>query len=109
MGIAETAALFTSAALEERELTLADGTAVRWHFAKVPSIEWSQYQFAIAGGDEGTRARASLRLVMLSLREPDGRQALNWEQVQRLDPGVAQQLMRAAGEVCRPKDHPGKA
>lgn len=110
MAIADTAALFTSTALAEREITLTDGSVVHWHFAKLPAAEWVQYQFAMAtGADEGVRARASLRLVMLSLREPGGKPALTLEQVGKIDPAVVQQLIKAAVDVCRPAPDAGNS
>lgn len=109
MAVASLAGLFISSALIEREVIMADGSTALLHFAKAPAVEWSAYQFALAmGEDEATRARASLRLVMVCLREPDGKQALTYEQVLSLDPGVAQRLIVAAAEVSRPAADAGK-
>ena len=110
MVVAALAGLFISPALTEREITLADGSTALLHFAKAPAAEWSAYQFALAiGADDAARARAALRLVMVSLREPDGKPALSWDQVNALDPGVAQRLIIAATEVSRPPADAGKA
>lgn len=109
MGLASNSALFASSALAEREVTMPDGTVLIVHFGKVSGMEWSQFQFAMGMGDEEARARASCRLVMLSLREPDGKQALTWEQAKLLEAGVVQQMMRHAADLNRPTQNPGKA
>jgi hypothetical protein len=103
------ATLRVSAALVEKTVTTADGTEHTLHFAKVSALEWTQHQFAMAGGDQTDRARSSMRLLMLSLRDPDGSQALQWDDVVMLDPGVAQQCISHAIEVCRPSEKAGKA
>lgn len=110
MAVAALAGLFISPALIEREVLLADGSKARLHFAKASAAEWSAYQFAIAlGADDAVRARAALRLIMVSLREPDGTPALSWDQVNALDPGVAQRLILAASEISRPPADAGNA
>lgn len=110
MAVAALAGLFISPQLVERDVMLSDGSVAPLHFAKATAAEWSAYQFALAiGADDAARARAALRLVMVCLREPDGKQALNWEQVSALDPGVAQRLILVAAEMSRPPADAGNA
>lgn len=99
--------IFVSAELHEREITLPDGSAAKFHFRKVSAIDWNQYQMALSSDDGDVKAEALIRLVMHSLCEPDGKRALTWEQATRLDPDVCRQMWKEAQSVCAPSK--GKA
>lgn len=108
MPIASNGALYTSSALEEHTIQHPDGSDLVWHFTRVSALEWTQYQFAMAGGDEASRARAALRLVMLSIREPDGSLAFTWDQICTLNTSLLSQAMTITQKLQRDQDKAGK-
>jgi hypothetical protein len=88
--------LFGAPAIAEREVTLADGSVEKMPFKKVGAAEWMRYQSGIGSKDPEVMSAAMLRLVFFSLCEPDGKQALTWDQVNELDQDVMTSMWRAA-------------
>jgi len=100
--------LMAQAAIQECDVTLADGTVAKFPFKRVGSFEWTRFQAGVASGDPGLMAQAIIRLVAYSLCEADGKQSLTIEQVGTLDQGVVDSMYQGAMQVNRPSGR-GKA
>lgn len=91
----------------EKPITLSDGSVEKVWFKPVGNADWHAFQVAMRSDDPAACATAMLRLILLSLCEPDGSKALTWDQVNALDEGVSEQFFSAAYEVCKPKPRTG--
>jgi hypothetical protein len=91
------AALFTSEAVHEREITLGDGTKHVLFFREIPSSEFRKLQTE-SRKDELQEAAAS-KLIARSLCNQDGSDAITVEQAATLKQGVRFAIALAIGEV----------
>jgi hypothetical protein len=98
---------FTSGGVQEKAVEMADGSVEKLPFKKVGSAEWTRFQAGMASQDAEQMSTAMLRLVWFSLCEPDGSQALTWDQVKQLDQTVLMSMYSAAMAVNATKT-PGK-
>lgn len=100
---------FVSDTLHERTVKLPDGSEHPLHFAEIPATEFRRFQMAEFSEDEDIRAGSMAKLIVASLREPDGKPAIKYEQAILLKPAAAKALTAAVLDVNGyGKDAPGK-
>lgn len=92
-------AFFVSSALHERKITLPDGSEHVLHFRELPAHEFVAYRDRQQSDDPEVRAGATPRLIALSLRNPDGTQALTEAKARELRPAAMRALVEAVMEV----------
>lgn len=85
--------IFGSAGVQPREVTFADGSTHQVHFRKVGSLERTRFIAASRSRDPEVIASGFMRLVMLSLCDASGNQALTWEEVNAVDEEVYDQFV----------------
>jgi hypothetical protein len=90
---------FISAKLEERPIELGDGSTEVLFFKHLPNTAFERYAIWCNSADEDVVARASARLLVLGLCEPDGKPAVTLEDAERIKRPVMQRLVRALLEV----------
>jgi hypothetical protein len=86
-------AFFVSQALQERPVTLPDGSVHRLHFRELSAADVRGYQIAEKSDDEVVQAGAVAKLIAVSVCEPDGRPAMTYERAMLLKPKAANMLM----------------
>lgn len=85
--------------IEERTVTLGDGSKRVLHFKHLPNTAFERYALWRGSDDEEVVASAAQRLVVLGVCDPDGKQALTLEQAVRLKRNVLQALFMTVLEV----------
>lgn len=90
---------FISTTLEEREVTLVDGSKAVLHFRHLPNTDFERYAMWSKSADEDIAASAAARLISVGLCEPDGKPALTLEQAVRLKRPVMMQMLTALLDV----------
>lgn len=86
-------AFFVSASLQERPVTLPNGTTHHLHFRELSAAQVRGYQIAERSGDEQVQAGAIAKLIAASVCDPDGKQAMTYERALTLKPQAANVLM----------------
>lgn len=86
-------AFFVSPALQERPVTLADGSVHRLHFRELSAAQVRGYQIAEKSEDDQVRAGAIAKLIAASVCEPDGKAAMTYERALELKPQPSNALM----------------
>lgn len=99
-------ALFTSATVHEREITLGDGTKHVLNFREVHAAAFRKLQATSKNEDE--QELAASKLIAASLCNPDGTDAITVEQAGQLKQGVRFAIAMAIGEVNGIGAHVGK-
>jgi hypothetical protein len=97
MGLPNT--FFTSQEVQEREVTLADGTKHTLCFKELPAVEFRKFQMAESSEDEEVRAASIAKLIAASLVEKDGKPALTMKQALQLKGAAANAIMSAILDV----------
>ena len=97
MGLPNT--FFTSQEVQEREVTLSDGTKHTLCFKELPAVEFRKFQMAESSEDEEVRAASIAKLIAASLVEKDGKPALTFKQALQLKGAAANAIMSAILDV----------
>jgi hypothetical protein len=97
MGLPNT--FFTSQEVQEREVTLSDGTKHTLCFKELPAVEFRKFQMAESSEDEEVRAASIAKLIAASLVEKDGKPALTMKQALQLKGAAANAIMSAILDV----------
>lgn len=85
--------LFVSDAVQERTITLGDGSAHTLHFRELSAAAFRAFQIAEQSEDEDTRASSMARLIASSVCEPDGKPAMTRERAAQLKPAVMNSIV----------------
>lgn len=91
--------LFISGALHERRIELGDGTLETLHFRELTTTEFERFGLWNSSADEEVQARAAARLIAMSLRTADGKEAITAEQAEQLKRPVSVRIVAAIYEV----------
>jgi hypothetical protein len=98
---------FVSDAVHERTVILGDGSEHKLFFKEVPATVYRKFQMAEQSDDEDVRAGSLAKLIVASLCEADGSQAMTYEQACKLKASVSSPLIDRVLEVNGKK--PGNA
>jgi hypothetical protein len=93
------ASFFASQEVQEREVTLSDGTKHTLYFKELPAVEFRKFQLAENSEDEDVRAASIAKLIAASLVEKDGKPALTVKQALQLKGAAANSIMSAILDV----------
>lgn len=93
------ASFFASQEVQEREVTLSDGTKHTLYFKELPAVEFRKFQLAESSEDEDVRATSIAKLIAASLVEKDGKPALSVKQALQLKGAAANSIMTAILDV----------
>lgn len=96
---ANIAALFVSAEVHARKVTLPDGTEAEFHFKELPAIELRRQHLAETSTDPDVRDGAIARLIAVGLCDLGGKPVLTKAQAAQLKPAVAGQMVAHILEV----------
>jgi hypothetical protein len=90
---------FASQEVQEREVTLSDGSKHALFFKELPAVEFRKFQLAESSEDEDVRATSIAKLIAASLVEKDGKPALTVKQALQLKGAAANAIMTAILDV----------
>lgn len=91
--------LFVSTTVVSRPVTLADGTVETLYFKEIGHEDFNRFLQQRASEDEGVRAGCTAKLIVASLCEEDGTQAISYAKACQLKPLVANEIIKAILEV----------
>lgn len=92
-------AFFVSEEVQEKTVTLADGSEHVLYFKEVPATVYRKFLLAENSEDEDVRASSLAKLISASMCEADGAPAMTFEQAKQLKAGVSGKLVDAVLEV----------
>ena len=99
--------LFASDALIERSVTMPSGKTVTLHFRELPAVEFIRFQRIASEGNEDARDGAAAKLIAASVRNPDGSEAMSYENALTLKSGPLNAIFAVVLEINGSK--PGNA
>lgn len=97
--------LFVSPTIHERTVKLADEKEHTLHFRELSGVEFRMAQELEKSNDEATRASAMQKMISLSLVNPDGTPALDFDKAKRLKANV---VLRLFNEIMEVNGYTGK-
>lgn len=93
------AALFVSADVQTRTVTLPDGSEHALHFKQLPASEFRKFFYATQAKDEDMQSAAMAKLIAASLCNEDGTPALTFKQALQLTPAAEKAISEAVLSV----------
>lgn len=91
--------LFISDELQEHPVEVAPGKTIILYFREVAIADLRRYRMAEESADETVRLNAHAHLISKSLADPDGKQAMSYEQAAKLKPRVADKIITKIMEI----------
>lgn len=97
------ASFFVTDTIHEKKVKLGDGSEHTLHFKELPAVVFNKYLNGLRSDDEDVRAAAAIPVIVASLVNADGSQALTVEEAARLKPGPLFAITNAITEINEPK------
>lgn len=91
--------LFVSSDVIERKVALGDGSEETLYFKQIGHEDFNRFLQQRASEDEDVRAGCTAKLIVASLCEPDGTQAISFSKACQLKPLVANEIIKAILEI----------
>ena len=92
-------ALMTSDEIISRKIKLGDGNEHELFFKELPAVEFRKFYIAERSDSEDTRANSMIRLVVASLVNPDGTQALTEREALKLKSNAMNEITKAIMDI----------
>ena len=93
------AKFFVSTEVQEREVTLQDGTKHILYFKELPAVEFDRYYARANSKDENERLFGMVKLIVAGLCNKDGTPAISDEQAALLKAEARNSLLAALQDV----------
>lgn len=90
---------FISETLQEREVTLPNGSKHALYFKELSAIEFRKFQMAETSDDEEVKAASVAKLIALSLTDDKGKPALSTKEAARLNNAASNALLAVILEI----------
>lgn len=90
---------FVSDQIQEKKVSLADGSEHILYFKELPAIEFRRFALAEQSENEDIKAASVAKLIAASLCEPDGKPAITFEKALQLKASAMNAIFEAMLEV----------
>lgn len=90
---------FVSEKVQEKKVTLADGSEHILYFKELPAVEFRRFALAEQSENEDIKAASVAKLIASSLCEPDGKPAITFEKALQLKASAMNAIFEAMLEV----------
>jgi hypothetical protein len=90
---------FVSDKVQEKKVSLADGSEHVLYFKELPAVEFRRFALAEQSDNDDVKAASVAKLIASSLCEPDGKPAITFEKALQLKASAMNAIFEAMLEV----------
>jgi endoglucanase Acf2 len=91
--------LFVSTEVQEKKVTLPDGSVHSLYFKELPAVEFRRFAIAEQSDNDDIKACSLAKLISVSLCDADGKPAITFDQALQLKASAMTAIFEAMLEV----------